>query len=242
MVIIPHASLFIAVSVCHIMLFVPLPSWQTVVGAFSKFQDCFWPTVLSVEPMVQYVVCLSVCLSVICLSVCNVLYCGKTVRPSQKVSEGVNRKPGSKSSFFGRSHISTSGFVRMATASFSWVSCLVFFLHLVQKRSFGKWSHILSHLAGKSLCCIKYRALSGLWSANIPLSWCSALALVGDFSNFWHWRRVVISENWHEGRSASYARNLVVDKDRMRSGHWFSVLLSIIWCFSTVVLVTGRAS
>ena len=49
----------------------------------------FWPTVLSVEPMVQYVVCLSVvCLSV-CLSVCNVLYRGKTVRPSQKVSEGV---------------------------------------------------------------------------------------------------------------------------------------------------------
>ena len=40
----------------------------------------------------------SVCrLSVV---VCNVLYCGKTVRPSQKVSEGVNRKPGSKSSFF----------------------------------------------------------------------------------------------------------------------------------------------
>jgi len=32
--------------------------------------------------------------------VCNVLYCGKTVRPSQKVSEGMNRKPGSKSSFF----------------------------------------------------------------------------------------------------------------------------------------------
>ena len=29
--------------------------------------------------------------------VCDVLYCGKTVRPSQKVSEGVNRKPGSKS-------------------------------------------------------------------------------------------------------------------------------------------------
>ena len=33
-------------------------------------------------------------------SVCDVLYCGKTVHPSQKVSEGVNRKPGSKSSFF----------------------------------------------------------------------------------------------------------------------------------------------
>ena len=52
----------------------------------------FWPTVLSVEPLVQ-------CL--VCLSVCNVLYCGKTVRPSEKVSEGVNRKPGSKCSFFG---------------------------------------------------------------------------------------------------------------------------------------------
>ena len=60
----------------------------------------FWPTVLSVEPLVQCVVCR---LSVICrLSVvCDVLYCGKTVRPSQKVSEGVNRKAGSKSSFFG---------------------------------------------------------------------------------------------------------------------------------------------
>ena len=55
----------------------------------------FWPTVLSVEPMVQYVVCRR--LSVV---VCDVLYCGKTVRPSQKVSEGVNRKPESKSSFF----------------------------------------------------------------------------------------------------------------------------------------------
>ena len=43
----------------------------------------------------------SVCLSVCRLSVCDVLYCGKTVRPSEKVSEGVNRKPGSKSSFLG---------------------------------------------------------------------------------------------------------------------------------------------
>ena len=61
---------------------------------------------------VSAVVCLSVCLSV----VCNVLYCGKTVHPSEKVSEGVNRKPGSKSSFFfGRRHISTSGFAATAT-------------------------------------------------------------------------------------------------------------------------------
>ena len=45
--------------------------------------DNFWPTVLSVEPLVQQVVCRQ--------SVCDVLYCGK------KLSEGVNRKPGSKS-------------------------------------------------------------------------------------------------------------------------------------------------
>jgi len=52
----------------------------------------FWLTVLSVVPLARCVVCrLSVCLSV----VCDVLYCGKTVRPSEKVSEGVNRKPGS---------------------------------------------------------------------------------------------------------------------------------------------------
>ena len=56
-----------------------------------------------------------VCLSVVCLSVvCDVLYCGKTVRPSEKVSEGVNRKPGSVH-FWGRRHISTSGFAAMAT-------------------------------------------------------------------------------------------------------------------------------
>jgi len=36
---------------------------------------------------------LSVCLSSV---VCNVLYCGETVRSSEKLSEGVNRKPGSK--------------------------------------------------------------------------------------------------------------------------------------------------
>jgi len=40
----------------------------------------------------------SVCLSSV---VCNVLYCGKTVRPSEKLSEEVNRKPGSKSWFLG---------------------------------------------------------------------------------------------------------------------------------------------
>ena len=57
----------------------------------------------------------SVCLSVVCLSVCNVLYCGKTVHPSEKVSEGVNRKQGQKVHFWGRRHISTSSFVATAT-------------------------------------------------------------------------------------------------------------------------------
>ena len=37
----------------------------------------------------------------VCLSVCDVLYCGETVRPSKKLSEGVNRKPGSKNLFLG---------------------------------------------------------------------------------------------------------------------------------------------
>ena len=43
----------------------------------------FWPTVVLVEPLARCVVCLSVA---VCLSslVCDVLYCGKTVRPSQK--------------------------------------------------------------------------------------------------------------------------------------------------------------
>jgi len=59
-------------------------------------QSFYWPTVLSVVPLAHYVVCRR--LSVV---VCDVLYCGKTVRPSEKLSEGVNRKPLSKSSFFG---------------------------------------------------------------------------------------------------------------------------------------------
>ena len=54
----------------------------------------------------------SVCLS----SVSDVLYCGETVRPSEKVSEGVNRNQGQKVDFLGRRHISTSGFAATATA------------------------------------------------------------------------------------------------------------------------------
>jgi len=50
----------------------------------------------------------SVCLSV----VCNVLYCGKTVRPSEKLSEG---NQGQKVDFLGRRHFSTSGFSSTVT-------------------------------------------------------------------------------------------------------------------------------
>ena len=39
----------------------------------------FWPTVLSVAPLLRHVVCLSVCLSSV---VCDVLYSGETVRLS----------------------------------------------------------------------------------------------------------------------------------------------------------------
>jgi len=56
-----------------------------------------------VEPLTHCVVCLSsVC-------DCDVLYCGKTVRPSQKLSVRVK-----KLIFLGRRHISTSGFTGTA--------------------------------------------------------------------------------------------------------------------------------
>ena len=50
-------------------------------------------------------------------SVCrpNVLYCGETVRLSEKRSEGVNSNQGQKVDFLGRHHISTSGFGSTAT-------------------------------------------------------------------------------------------------------------------------------
>jgi len=43
------------------------------------------------------------------------MYCGEMVRPSEKLSEGANRKPGSRSWFVGRRRISTSGFAYTAT-------------------------------------------------------------------------------------------------------------------------------
>jgi len=58
---------------------------KIIVGLMANFGKVFlsnvhirfWPTVLSVAPLLQHVVCLSVCLS----SVCDVLYPGKTAGP-----------------------------------------------------------------------------------------------------------------------------------------------------------------
>ena len=57
----------------------------------------------------------TLCRLSVCLSVCDVLYCDETACPSEKVSVGVNRRPGSKVHFLGRLHISTSDFASMAT-------------------------------------------------------------------------------------------------------------------------------
>ena len=64
----------------NILTLVSYSLLQTVFGR-PYYRSCLWHDVSSV----------------ICLSVRNVLYCGKMVCPSEKVSEGVNRKPGSKS-------------------------------------------------------------------------------------------------------------------------------------------------
>ena len=42
--------------------------WSAIALVMRYGLQCFWPTVLSVEPLAQCVVCrLSVCLSVVCL-------------------------------------------------------------------------------------------------------------------------------------------------------------------------------
>jgi len=65
---------------------------SVAVNSVYNLQFFGWPYYRS---SVWYTVS-SVCLSVIC----DVLYCGKMVRPSEKLSEEVNRKSGSKSWFF----------------------------------------------------------------------------------------------------------------------------------------------
>jgi len=64
------------------------------------------PTILSVVPLVQCIVCLSV--------VCDVLYCGKTVRLAKNCVERI-RNLSQKVDFLVRRHISTSSFASTAT-------------------------------------------------------------------------------------------------------------------------------
>jgi len=63
--------------------------WSKIASARFSYPTYFWLTILSVVPLAHCVVSLS--------SVCRLF---SVVCPSEKVSEGVNRKQGSKSSFF----------------------------------------------------------------------------------------------------------------------------------------------
>ena len=70
----------------------------------------FWPTVLSVEPLVQYVVCLSV----VCrLSVTFCIVAKRYVLAKNSLKESIGNQ-GQKVHFLGRRHISTSGFAATA--------------------------------------------------------------------------------------------------------------------------------
>ena len=69
----------------------------TSTGSMHKNGEV-WPCVLADRTIGRADSCLWHDVSSV---VCDVLYCGETVRPSGKVSEGVNREPGLKSSFFG---------------------------------------------------------------------------------------------------------------------------------------------
>ena len=74
------------------------------------FRLRYWPTVLSVVPLVQCVVCLSVCLSSLTFCIVAKRY----VLAKNCLKERIGNQ-GQKVDFFGRRHISTSGFAYTAT-------------------------------------------------------------------------------------------------------------------------------
>jgi len=86
----------------------------------------FWPTVLSVEPLVHCFVCLSVA---ICLSVCrlSVTFCivAKRYVLAKKCLKELIGNQGQKVHFFGRRHISTSGFAATAPKTAVFALCIV---------------------------------------------------------------------------------------------------------------------
>ena len=93
-------------------------AWPSLRVLCLNYHHCFsfWPTVLSVEPMVQCVVCR---LSVVCLSVClsSVTFCivAKWCVVAKKCLKEWIGNQGQKVHFLGRRHISTSGFAATAT-------------------------------------------------------------------------------------------------------------------------------
>jgi len=95
------------IPVCFLHL---LPSMASSLFNPHALQS-FWPTVLSVEPMVQYVVCLSV----VCLSSVTFCIVAKRCDLAKKCLKEWIGNQGQKVRFFGRRHISTSGFAATAT-------------------------------------------------------------------------------------------------------------------------------
>ena len=80
----------------------------------------FWPTVLLVERLVHCFVCLSVCLS-------SVTFCIVATRYvlAKKCLKELIGNQGQKLHFFGRRHISTSGFAATATKTAVFALCIV---------------------------------------------------------------------------------------------------------------------
>jgi len=63
----PSCSLFCSLFQWSWFILPPLVMVLFSLPCFCSFSFHFWPTILSVVPLVQCVVCLSVCLSVVCL-------------------------------------------------------------------------------------------------------------------------------------------------------------------------------
>ena len=108
------------------------------------------------------------------------MYCGETVRPSEKLSEGAKMKLGQRVDFLGRRCISTSGFAYMATETavfavwsakpcFSWASCLHWYLLFY----YQFWVDIFCH------CLCDYIDLFHKWTQGWCIN-CVVRKVIGD--------------------------------------------------------------
>jgi len=80
-------------------------------GQHARLSHAFWPTILSVAPLVHCVVCLSVC------RLSSVTFCivpKRYVLAKNCLKESIGNQ-GQKVDFLGRRHISTSGLGSTAT-------------------------------------------------------------------------------------------------------------------------------